>query len=308
MTDANVVLGLLRPDRFLGGKMRLDHSAAVTAVQDLARRLNMDVEQAAAGIINVVNEHMARALRVMSVQKGVDPRHLTLISFGGAGGLHVCALAQALGMTRAIVPIHAGVLSALGMLTAPRARHFSRTVNLELATLDERALRARFVELEQRAREELRREGVADDDMQLSRSVDLRYRGQSYALNLPWQGEDLGEHSFHRLHEQRYGHQLAQPVELVTIRVRLTGKPPRIALRSGIARDNPGLTAMAITALPGISGKVPVYDRDNLPQDGPITGPALITETVSTTFIAADWNCKKDSYGNLLLSCNMTVP
>ncbi len=302
VTDANVVLGRLRPDRFLGGKMQLDTAASVHAIEVLAKQLNMDAMQTAAGIINIVNEHMARALRVMSVQKGIDPRQLTLTCFGGAGGLHVCALADALGMTQAIVPVHAGVFSALGMLAAPRARHLSRTINAELEHIDKQELEAQYKQLEQSGSDALRQEGVAAEDINSLRSVDLRYRGQSYALNVPWQDKDRSADAFHQLHEQRYGHQLAQPLELVTARVKLTGIQPHIPLSPPKTKNtNSEFTAMQNITLPGIDEPVRIFSRDSLPQDQIISGPTLITETVSTTFVAAGWMCCLDSYGNLIL-------
>jgi N-methylhydantoinase A len=302
VTDANVVLGRLRPDRFLGGKMHLDIEASIRAVEALARLLNMDIVQTASGIINIVNEHMARALRVMSVQKGIDPRQLTLTCFGGAGGLHVCALAEALGMTQAIVPVHAGVLSALGMLAAPRARHLSRTINVELANIELQELDSQFNHLEQSGSDALRQEGVATEDIQRLRSVDLRYRGQSYALNVPWQDSERSAQAFHQLHEQRYGHQLGQPLELVTARVKLTGVPPHIKLGAPSAKNTGGETAAEqVVKLPEVSESARIFARDNLQQDQIVNGPALITETVSTTFLAVGWECRTDRYGNLIL-------
>ncbi|MGD8939737.1 MAG: hydantoinase/oxoprolinase family protein, partial [Gammaproteobacteria bacterium] len=302
VTDANVVLGRLRPDRFLGGNMRLDTAASVHAVEVLAKQLNMDVVQTAAGIINIVNEHMARALRVMSVQKGIDPRQLTLTCFGGAGGLHVCALAEAMGMTQAIVPVHAGVLSALGMLAAPRARHLSRTINVELARIEQQELKALFQELEQSGGDALCQEGVAAADIKSLRSVDLRYRGQSYALNISWQDKNRSADAFHQLHEQRYGHQLAQPLELVTVRVKLTGIQPHIQLNPPQVKNiNSQFAAVQTVSLPGITEPVRIFSRDSLSQDQTIHGPALITETVSTTFLATQWECHLDPNGNLIL-------
>ncbi len=302
VTDANVVLGRLRPDRFLGGKMSLDAAASITVVETLAKQLSMDVFQTAAGIISIVNEHMAGALRVMSVQKGIDPRQLTLTCFGGAGGLHVCALADALDMRRAMVPVHAGVLSAFGMLAAPRARNLSRTINRNLSDIDAQELEARFNELEQAGSEALSEEGVPAAEILRLRSVDLRYRGQSYTLNVPWQDKESSERMFHQLHEQRYGHQLPQPVELVTARVKLTGKPPKITLtHAGSASDQSRSCEVRKVVLPGIDGEVSIYSRETLREGKTIAGPALITETVSTTYLAAHWKCCCDAYGNLLL-------
>jgi N-methylhydantoinase A len=127
VTDANLVLGRLDPNGFLGGRMRLDPDAARAALARLAQAMGLSIEEAALGVVRLADEHMARALRVISVQRGLDPRDFILTSFGGAGGLHVCALAEALGMTRALVPVHAGVLSALGMLVTPAGRTLTRT-------------------------------------------------------------------------------------------------------------------------------------------------------------------------------------
>ncbi len=224
VTDANVVLGRLRGAAFLGGSLALDERAAGTAVARLGTTLGMDAMSAAQGIIRIADEHMARALRVISVQRGVDPRTYTLISFGGAGGLHVCALAEALGMTQALVPVHAGVLSALGMLAAPRARRLSRTVNGLLAQMEERELEWQFAELSRSGRAELAAEGVAATELCETRSVDLRYAGQSYTLAVPWSGVGDTERAFHAVHRQRYGHRLELPVELVNLRCALEGR------------------------------------------------------------------------------------
>jgi len=160
VTDANLALGRLVPEAFLGGAMRLDATSARQTLGGLGHQLGLSAEAAAEGIVRVANEHMSRALRVISVQRGVDPRAMTLVSFGGAGGLHVCALAEALGMRRALAPIHAGVLSALGMLVAPPGRQLSRTVNGLLAQMPEEAIEAAFDELAATGLDALAAEGV----------------------------------------------------------------------------------------------------------------------------------------------------
>ena len=203
VTDANLVLGRLQADAFLGGAMVLDSQAAITALQPVARAMAVSVEAAALGIIEVANEHMAQALRIISVQRGVDPINHVLVSFGGAGGLHVCALAEALGMSRAMVPVHAGVLSALGMLTAPCARQLSRTVNGLLDQLSEVQLEQQLQRLAVTGRDELRTEGVSTREIEARFSLDLRYRGQSSTLNLVWQGKAQTGKAFHAAHEQR---------------------------------------------------------------------------------------------------------
>jgi N-methylhydantoinase A len=301
VTDANLVLGRLRADAFLGGEMLLDVAAAREAVGVVADMLGLSVEEAAAGIIRVANEHMARALRVISVQRGVDPREFSLVSFGGAGGLHVCALAEALGMHQAVVPVHAGVLSALGMLAAPRGRELSHTLRGLLQELGSELIEAEFAELSQRGVSALEREGVAAREIVSRYSLDLRYRGQSYTLNVLWQSElDEVIEAFHRAHQARYGHRLELPVELVNLRVGLQGPPAAIELlelRSGGETTEPPPRA----TLYGVSDEVEVYQRSSLIAAQQMAGPALITEQVSTSYLAPGWSATVDPVGNLML-------
>ncbi len=297
VTDANLVLGRLRADAFLGGHMRLDMAAARAAVGRVAEPLGLDIETAAEGIISVANEHMARALRVMSVARGIDPRELTLACFGGAGGLHVCALAEALGMQRALVPVHAGVLSALGMLVAPRARHLSHTQTGLLDDNTDTALNAAFEALAAQGRTALRAEGVDESDIKSLPSIDLRYRGQSYAINLPWRGIEATRDAFHQRHQALYGHRLDLPVEQVTLRVKVQGESLRIPLASELRLDKKTSRAK----LHGCEQDVDIVPRGALRQHQTLQGPALITETVSTTWLAPGWQCRADAAGNLQL-------
>jgi len=300
VTDANLVLGRLQPEAFLGGSMRLDRAAAITAVEQIAAPLKLSLEQAAFGLVALANEHMAQALRVISVQRGVDPREYVLVSFGGAGGLHVCALAEALGMSRALVPIHAGVLSALGMLAAARTRQMSRTVTGILEDFSDAGLAAQLQTLAEAGTDELLAEGVAVTDITTAFSVDLRYRGQSYTLNLPWQGVAATGVAFHVLHEQRYGHRLPTPVELVNLRCGLQGVAPDISLPE-IHQSNATATEPAQVVMAGQTARVPVWPRSVLYAGQLINGPALVTETVATSWIPDGWQCTVDTIGNLLL-------
>jgi len=304
VTDANLVLGRLLPGAFLGGGMALDVAAAEQAVGTIAGPLRIGLHEAAAGILRIANEHMARALRVMSVQRGVDPRQMTLASFGGAGGLHVCALAEALGMRQAMVPVHAGVLSALGMLTAPRGRQLSRTFQGLLEAMPAAAIEAELARLQEEGECSLIKEGLEKAVITARPSLDLRYRGQSYTLTVPWQAEAGGAGSaeaFHLAHQERYGHRLALPVELVNLRLQLQGPQPELplALLEGGAAPVPAGRA----SLYGIEGAVEVWARDTLTPGMALIGPALITELVSTTYLAPGWHCQVDPHGNLLLHC-----
>jgi len=300
VTDANLVLGRLRPGAFLGGAMSLDVDAARQAVAEIAQQLELSLEEAAEGIIRLANEHMAHALRVMSVQRGIDPRQLTLVSFGGAGGLHVCALAEALNMTRALVPVYAGVLSALGMLVAPRARQLSRTLTSLLQEIDDSKINTALQQLIKKGVTAMEQEGVTREEIDILPSVDLRYQGQSYFLNVPWQDGDQAASDFHALHEQRYGHQLQLPVELVNVRVALQRPSQEMTLE---AVDQKGtVEPYEIVKLFGIEQPVPVFTRDALAVGQTITGPALITETVSTTYLAPQWEAEVHETGCLLLN------
>lgn len=299
VTDANLVLGRLRPEAFLGGGMRLDAAAARAAVERLGGQLGLSAEETAAGIINLANEHMARALRVMSVQRGVDPRQLTLVSFGGAGGLHVCALAEQLGMRQALVPVHAGVLSALGMLAAPRGRQLSHTVTSLLEVLAPDELERHFERLALQGETALHAEGVAPDRLEHRRSLDLRYQGQAYTINVPWNGDvAAAAEAFHQAHQGRFGHRLALPVELVNVRLGLFAPTQPVALA-----DVPVTSAEPVgsAALHGLTAVTAVWAREQLAAGQMIDGPALITERVSTTYLAPGWRCRIDSVGNLVL-------
>ena len=300
VTDANVVLGRLLPEAFLGGDMSLDKNAAIAAVKTIADKLGLNVEQAAKGIIDVVNDHMVRALRVMSVQRGEDPKDYTLVSFGGAGGLHVCALANALEMDRALVPVNAGVLSALGMLAAEPSRERSRTINLCLDNCDQKTLKQDFEQLQQLAEKELR-ELVGKQKITANYSVDCRYKGQSHPLNLPWNSQcDLNklETQFHQAHEKNYGHQLDVQVELVNLRVQLHGEKPKFKLPQWQAQPQQEVKAIQVA---GITQSVAVFQREQLQIGQCIQGAALIIETTSTTWLDQDWRAEVDGVGNLIL-------
>lgn len=296
VTDANVALGRLQPEFALGGSLELVASAAHEAVARLAKRLGLDSQAAAHGIIELANEHMSQALRVISIQKGFDPADFTLVSFGGAGGLHVCALAENLGMQRAVVPIRAGVLSAEGLVHAPRKRELIQALPAGARASEVEAV---ATALARQGSEELVAEGVAEKDIRTETSLDLCYQGQSSVLDLPWDGDPEGcEAAFHALHERRYGYRLALPVRWVNARVRCQAasrSPTPAALDGGS-----GECAWRAT-LPGLQEPVPVYERGDLATDQTLLGPALIFEPVGTIYIAPGWLARVHSNGHLLL-------
>ncbi|MBK5969071.1 MULTISPECIES: hydantoinase/oxoprolinase family protein [Thiorhodovibrio] len=312
VTDANLVLGRLRPEAFLGGRMRLDTDAARAGLARLGQAMGMSAENAALGVIAIANEHMAGALRVISVQRGIDPKGFTLCSFGGAGGLHVCALAEALEMDTALVPAHAGVLSALGMLVAPPGRVLTRAWLQQLDACDSDDILKALDDLARQASAELVSEGIEQAELTTERSVDLRYLGQSATLNLQWLGRSKTEQAFARLHQQRYGHLLERPVEIVNLRVRLTAPPAQIALgldgheqRDGEVSagvDAPAEIGPAESAAYGADKAARVLQRAAMKRQETVTGPAIVLDPVSTTWIAPGWQARLDDAANLRLS------
>ncbi len=296
VTDANVYLNRISARYFLGGDMSLDEAASAKAIEQLASELGCQPRQAAEGVIRLANEHMTRALRVISIQRGIDPRPYTLMTFGGAGGLHVCALADALGMKTAVVPVNSGVLSAFGMLAAPRSRELSRSLLGVLSEVPMQQIERGFATMVKQGQAELMAEGVSSDDITINYLVDLRYVGQSYTLPIPWQNEALAIKAFHAMHKSRYGHDLELAVELVNLRTSLTGEMPTPNLTQQSER-------LVADAIPVESAKgMRIYQREKLMSNDVIKGEALIVEQVATTYLAPSWQCKVDVLGNLVLS------
>jgi len=299
VTDANLVLGRLPPTVALAGGMGLEHAAAGAAMDRLAATLGLTRTGAAEGIVRVVNEHMAQALRVISVQRGIDPREYVLMSFGGAGGLHVCDLAEALGMSTAIAPVHSGVLSALGMLVAPPGRQLSQAVNTLLDTSSDAEVVAGLDRLAERGETELHAEGVAD--IRRVDQLDLRYEGQSYTLRVPWMGAAKSRDAFHQAHRDMYGHALDISVELVNLRVGLGAAAHPPDLPPGRIADGGVPAPSGTTQVVGEPRPVPVYERRQLCVGHRLQGPAVVIEPVATTWIASGWRLEVDAVGNLLL-------
>ncbi|MFT7466946.1 MAG: N-methylhydantoinase A [Candidatus Pseudothioglobus sp.] len=302
VTDANLIIGRLRSDAFLGGRMPLDIDAAKAALQPLATQLALPMVEVALGIIRIANEHMIQALRVISIQQGHDPRDFALMCFGGAGGLHVCDLADALQMRRAIVPVNSGVLSALGMLTAQPGRDLVKTHNCLLADVDASNLQTVLTALLDEAQQALTQEGITETRHQYA--MDLRYQGQTYCIAIDF--DDAADDkiaqalkAFQDAHQQRYGHLLSRPVELVNLRVHLEALRPPLKLPV-FGRQHSSTTPRRVR-LADQDAAVTLHERQYLPQQ-PIMGPALITEAHTTVFIQAGWQVAVDDIGNLLLT------
>jgi N-methylhydantoinase A len=299
VTDANLLIGRLHPDHFLGGAMRLDQGRARTAIETLRPGTGFaSTEALAEGIVRVANARMEAALRQVSVERGYNPRSFTLLAFGGAGPLHACALASALGIRQIVVPTVPGALSALGILDADLRREFSRTV---MALPGSPQIARVFAELEADARDTFRREGVVP---LLSRAADLRYQGQGFELRVDW-GPDVVRR-FHALHEQSYGYaDQERTVEIVTLRVLAlarTRKPRQIAATP--RRGEGGQARISLNRIfeggrwrPGI-----LYDRARLRPGDQLSGPAVIIELSATTYLPGGWMAEVDRFSNLRLS------
>jgi len=300
VTDANLYLGRLLPEHFLGGRMPLDLDGCRQAVEALARQAGLTPQRLAAGVLEVAEATMAGALRVVSVQRGEDPRDFTLLPFGGAGGLHACALAELLQMRRIFIPVNPGLLSAVGLVSADIIRDYSRSVLLPGET-SAAELASLYAPLEVRARAELAAEGVGAAELELQPSLDLRYRGQSFEVNIPW--SEGFRSDFHRRHQELYGHSDEQrPLQLVTLRLRAVGRthPPDLT-RSRLPAGPAAPMASRPVVFADRELPCPVYAREGLPAGAVLSGPALLVEATATHLLAPDWNARVDARGNLLL-------
>lgn len=286
VTDAHVVLGRIAPEQFLGGEMRIDATRSAHAIERLARQLGLGLTAAAEGILRVANANMQRAIRVVSVERGYDPRDFALVAFGGCGGLHACELAEGLGIRTVIVPRYAEALSALGMLVADRVRDYAASV------LGRRDYAERFAELEQRARAEL-------PGARLERLADLRYGGQSYELTVRWDPRDPAA-PFHKAHRQEYGYSTPErPVEIVTLRVRAIVAVPKPKMEPLMGSCQGPDSERRLRAA-GRWVRAPVYRRERTPHRWS-EGPALVLDYGATTLVPPGWQFRLDEVGNLIL-------
>lgn len=308
VTDANLVLGRIDPAYFLGGRFTLYPERAQHSMAELAERMGVGVQEAALGIIRVVNASMERALRTVSLAQGYDPRLFTLLPFGGAGPLHACELAEALHIPRVFVPRYPGVLSALGMVLAPIVKDYVQTVMLDTRMLEPTAVEAGFAALETRASEEMQAEmhqmASQSAPITLQRSYDLRYLGQSYELTTPAAGDlDATLKSFHALHQQRFGHSHPdEPVQLVAVRLKAVVQPeaPELPVTSlASASVEHALLAERLMVFAAGEYKAHVYDRTKLLHGNHIVGPALLVQADSTFLLAPGWDGHVDAYGNI---------
>jgi N-methylhydantoinase A len=314
VTDANVVLRTLNPTHLLGGRMRIDRGRAEAAIARLAKTLGLDVMATAQGIVSVVTANMAKAIRVISVQRGHDPREYTLVAFGGAGPLHAARLARELDVPRILVPRNPGILCALGLLLSDLKTNYAQT-RLMLVTPDSvSSMIATFEELERRAAAWFDREGIAHEARTLRRTVDMRYAGQNYELPVPFPDGPAGPSllkdlvaGFERAHEQMYGYISAEePVQAITFRLEAAGAVRRAEIRRFPHATTPATSAIVGSrdvwlAEAGTFVACPVYDREHLAPGHDIAGPAIVEQMDATTLLLPAQHAVVDPYLNLIV-------
>lgn len=319
VTDANVVLGRLDKDNFLGGEMSLDVDGAQKVVGDIARKLGLDLDEAAVGITTVLNSNMANAIRSRTVQKGIDPRDFALMAFGGAGPLHGAEVADMLGIPEVIVPAYPGITSALGLLGSELKYDSIRTQFQVSGALDLDRLNGDFAHMGEDILRQFAADSVAEADVTISRYADARYVGQGYELRIDIGGGvidaaamDAAFAQFHRIHEAEYGHAFREsPIEIVNIRV--TGTAPSSQLEWPRSKDG-GSREKALVKTAKTKFRVDgalksmdtaFYRRADLPIGEKIAGPAIVLQLDATTVVPPNWSFTADPHGNLILSAGV---
>jgi len=314
VTDANLLLGRLQPTRFLGGDFTLDLDRTRRLTKEWLKKqaCALSLEKFAAGVIRVVNATMEKAIRVVSIERGRDPRHFALVAFGGAGGLHACALAEALSIPQVIIPALPGALSALGILAGDVVKDYSRTVLRRISgKIPQAELNREFAGLEKAAADDFRAESWPGKP-RYNRSIDLRYRGQGYELNLPLTRAFLRD--FEQEHQRRYGYTHPnREVELVTLRLRaiLRSRPTETTtnhvgagtlVRPGRAKLGAISSPQSAVVFDGKKLPTKLYARDELRPGKKYSGPAIITEYSATTVIPPGKRFRLDRAANLIVS------
>lgn len=316
ITDANLVLGRLDPEYFLGGKMKLDVEGATKAIESkCAKPLGLDLLEVALGIVEIANTAMVNALRRISVQRGYDPREFMLVAFGGAGPVHANRLADQLEIPKTLIPMSPGITSATGLLVTDLKHDYSNTLIQPIDELDLSAIENTYVGMETQGRTALSNEGMEENSIRFIRQVDVRYIGQSYELGIvvePGKFDGVRRdqilEEFHKEHERAYGFSApGEPVEIVAIRLTAVGDIAKPTLRE-IGKTSGGVDSARRTTrsvyFAESKGFVdcPVYDRYKLSSGDVLQGPAIIEEMDSTTIIHPEYKGDVDRYGNIFLS------
>jgi N-methylhydantoinase A len=322
ITDANVALGRLNPAFFLGGEMVLDDDAARAAIAEhVAGPLGMHPDAAASGIVEIANAHMIAAMRLVSVQRGYDPRDFVLVAFGGAGPLHANALARELGIPTVIVPPSPGIASAIGMLSTDIRHEFVATRRQRFDDLTPADLQTLFAGFAAEGEARLARDGVPETDRRVVRSADLCYRGQSHELSITVPGGDLGEvdlanvrERFHAAHERAYGYAAAEDdIEIVNVRLAAVGasrRPVPAPIAAGGRDPGDAVRGHREVWFAETAARVPcaVIERARLARGNAFDGPALVEERDASTLVHPGWRAEVDEHGNLVLHAGKTDP
>jgi len=313
VTDANLVLGYLSPKTFAAGEMKLSVQRALEAIEkNIAGPMGLGTEEAAEGILRVVNATMIRGIRLVSVERGYDPRDFSLVCFGGAGPVHAIKLAQELNIPKIVVPEAPGVNCALGLLMADFRHDYSHTFLHLIRDLDPLRLTEEFKVLERQAREQMSGEGVPEEDIVLHRSGDLRFFGQGYELNVPLAGKDYNRRdleeiggSFAGVHEEQYGYSMPpETVQIVNLRLTAIGllsKPWLEEEREAGADPAQALRGTRVVFMEGKEVEVSVFDRKGLRCGNRIESPAIIEQVDSTTVLFHGYRATVDRYRNLII-------
>jgi N-methylhydantoinase A len=296
VTDANIVAGRISPSRLLGGHLKPNYDLAVRAIRSLSSKLGTSVDKTAENILRIANSNMSKALSLVSLERGRDPREFTLIAFGGSGPLHACDLAKELGIRRIVIPLHPGLFSALGLLTAELSRTFTQPI------LRTESVERVFAQLREQARKSLKQEGFRT--YQTVEQVDLRYQGQAYEIIVPYKkGANLTK-LFGREHKKLYGYMSLDAVEAVNAHVRVVIPTPKAKFVK--KRLHPPWSAAPILSrrmsLMGSWQKVPVYDRTGLLPGVSGKGPCIIEEYDSTTIVGRNWTWRVGPYDEIGLT------
>ncbi len=303
VTDANLFLGRLIPDFFLGGKMKLDKERTNLYMKKLAKQVNLSPVELAEGILTIANTKMEKAIRVISVEKGYNPEEFILFSFGGAGGMHAVFLAKALNIPKVLVPRNPGILSAVGMLMADIIKDYSSTVMLSEKEAKYEALKELFSILEKKAREDLKKEGA--EDINFERYLDMRYKGQSFEIKVPFSKNFIKE--FHNTYEKIYGFKnLDRETQVVNIRLRAVGKtekPEIEKIEKGSKEiDKKAVLGKTKTVFNGEEVETYIIDRKRLKANNKIDFPSIVVEYSSTIVIPPECFAYVDEFGNLIIN------
>jgi len=316
VTDANLVLGRLDPEYFLGGEMDLDVEAARRAVGDLGKQLGLDPAVMAEGMITVINAKMAQAIRTLTVEKGISPNDFSLLAYGGAGPLHATFLAEELGISEVIVPESPGAFSAWGMLQAPIRHDLSQMFYQSADGLDGHEMERLYAELESEGRELLAREGVRSEAMSFRRSVDVRYSGQEHTVDVPLRGMRLGSPDvaeelgarFHQAHYALHGHSNeGAPFECVVLRVVALGNLGMPETTRNGAHEAPRGPQGSSSRRRGVvfGGRTidtPVVYRADLRPGASMSGPVVVEERTASTVVPPGFTLVVDPHGSLILT------